>query len=126
MDNCIISLPTLITESVSPDGKTRKILVEMTDQSRVEAVLMEQHYGYSVCVSSQVGCAMGCVFCASTHKAVCTDDLTVAEIIGQVVIFGALTKEQIHSVVVMGAGEPLQNYDNVLQALQLLLRSCNL
>ena len=58
-DNCVISLPTLITESIAPDGKTRKILVEMSDQSRVEAVLMEQHYGYSVCVSSQVGCAMG-------------------------------------------------------------------
>lgn len=118
-DNCVISLPTLITESVSPDGKTRKILVEMTDQSRVEAVLMEQHYGYSVCVSSQVGCAMGCVFCASTQGGLYRD-LTVSEIIGQVVIFGALTKEQIHSVVVMGAGEPLQNYDNVLQSLQLL------
>ena len=98
-DNCVISLPTLITESVSPDGKTRKILVEMTDQSRVEAVLMEQHYGYSVCVSSQVGCAMGCVFCASTQGGLYRD-LTVSEIIGQVVTFGALTKEQIHSVVV--------------------------
>ena len=118
-DNCVISLPTLITESIAPDGKTRKILVEMSDQSRVEAVLMEQHYGYSVCVSSQVGCAMGCVFCASTQGGLYRD-LTVAEIIGQVVIFGALTKEEIHSVVVMGAGEPLQNYDNVLQALQLL------
>ena len=118
-DNCVISLPTLITESISPDGKTRKILVEMTDQSRLEAVFMEQHYGYSVCVSSQVGCAMGCVFCASTQGGLYRD-LTVPEIIGQVVIFGALTKEQIHSVVVMGAGEPLQNYDNVLQALQLL------
>ena len=79
-DNCVISLPTLITESVSPDGKTRKILVEMTDQSRVEAVLMEQHYGYSVCVSSQVGCAMGCVFCASTQGGLYRD-LTVSEII---------------------------------------------
>ncbi|MFR6482786.1 MAG: hypothetical protein ACLUPK_06220 [Veillonella sp.] len=67
-DNCVISLPTLITESIAPDGKTRKILVEMSDQSRVEAVLMEQHYGYSVCVSSQVGCAMGCVFCASKTR----------------------------------------------------------
>ena len=62
---------------------------------------------------------MGCVFCASTQGGLYRD-LTVAEIIGQVVIFGALTKEEIHSVVVMGAGEPLQNYDNVLQALQLL------
>ena len=62
---------------------------------------------------------MGCVFCASTQGGLYRD-LTVSEIIGQVVIFGALTKEQIHSVVVMGAGEPLQNYDNVLQALQLL------
>ena len=57
---------------------------------------------------------------APLHRVVYISDLTVSEIIGQVVIFGALTKEQIHSVVVMGAGEPLQNYDNVLQSLQLL------
>ena len=72
-DNCVISLPTLITESIAPDGKTRKILVEMSDQSRVEAVLMEQHYGYSVCVSSQVGCAMGCVYSVLLHKVAYTE-----------------------------------------------------
>ncbi|PQL19047.1 23S rRNA (adenine(2503)-C(2))-methyltransferase RlmN [Veillonella denticariosi JCM 15641] len=118
-ENCVISIPALITESIAPDGKTRKILLEMNDHSRVEAVLMEQRYGYSVCVSSQVGCAMGCVFCASTQGGLYRD-LTVAEIVGQVVIFGQIIKQPIHSVVVMGAGEPLQNYDNVLNALKLL------
>nr|WP_252893885.1 radical SAM protein [Veillonella denticariosi] len=62
---------------------------------------MEQRYGYSVCVSSQVGCAMGCVFCASTQGGLYRD-LTVAEIVGQVVIFGQIIKQPIHSVVVMG------------------------
>ena len=84
--NCIISIPKVITQSVSPDGKTQKLLLELTDHSRIEAVLMEQHYGNSVCVSSQVGCAMGCVFCASTQGGLFRD-LSVPEIVGQVVLF---------------------------------------
>ena len=117
--NCIVSIPKVITQSVSPDGKTQKLLLELADHSRIEAVLMEQHYGNSVCVSSQVGCAMGCVFCASTQGGLFRD-LSVPEIVGQVVLFSALKQEDIHSLVVMGAGEPLQNYDNVLQALKLI------
>jgi len=117
--NCIVSIPKVITQSVSPDGKTQKLLLELADHSRIEAVLMEQHYGNSVCVSSQVGCAMGCVFCASTQGGLFRD-LSVPEIVGQVVLFSALQQEDIHSLVVMGAGEPLQNYDNVLQALKLI------
>ncbi len=118
-EHCQISLPTIISESISPNKKTRKILVEFSDTSRVEAVLMAQHYGNSVCVSSQVGCAMGCVFCASTQGGLYRN-LEVHEIVGQVVLFASLLHEEIHSVVVMGAGEPLQNYDNVLNALRLL------
>lgn len=118
-EHCCITLPTIVTESVSPDKQTRKILIELSDQSRVEAVLMKQHYGNSICVSSQVGCAMGCVFCASTQGGLFRD-LTVSEIVGQVVLFASLIKEDIHSLVVMGAGEPLQNYDNVVNALRVI------
>ncbi|MCF0154738.1 MAG: 23S rRNA (adenine(2503)-C(2))-methyltransferase RlmN [Veillonella sp.] len=118
-DNCAISIPKVVTESVAPDGNTRKLLLEMKDGSRIETVLMAQHYGNSVCVSSQCGCAMGCIFCASTtgglHR-----DLEAYEIVAQVLLFASLLKEDIHSIVVMGAGEPLQNYDNVIAALTLL------
>ncbi|WP_251422117.1 23S rRNA (adenine(2503)-C(2))-methyltransferase RlmN [Veillonella agrestimuris] len=119
IEHCSISLPTVVTESVAPDGKTKKLLLQLADSSRIEAVLMKQHYGNSVCVSSQVGCAMGCVFCASTQGGLFRD-LTVAEIVSQVLLFAQLEGEDIHSLVVMGAGEPLQNYDNVLKALQLI------
>lgn len=122
MEHCSISLPTVITESVSPDRNTKKLLLELADLSRIEAVLMKQHYGNSLCVSSQVGCAMGCVFCASTQGGLFRD-LSVAEIVSQVLLFAQLEEEDIHSLVVMGAGEPLQNYDNVLQALQLIHES---
>jgi len=113
-DNCVISLPTLITESISPDGKTRKILLEMTDQSRVEAVLMEQHYGYSVCVSSQVGCRMGCTFCASTLDGLLRN-LTPAEMLEQVYRIQSSLGKRISNLVVMGAGEPMDNYDNLIK-----------
>ncbi|MCI6407741.1 23S rRNA (adenine(2503)-C(2))-methyltransferase RlmN [Veillonella caviae] len=117
--HCTITLPTIIAESISPEGNTRKLLLELSDGSRIETVLMAQHYGNSICVSSQVGCAMGCVFCASTQGGLFRD-LTVAEIVGQVVLFRKLADEAIHSLVVMGAGEPLQNYNNTVQALQLI------
>jgi len=63
--NCAISVPNIVTEKTTPDGQTKKLLLELADGNRVETVLMKQQYGNSVCVSSQVGCAMGCVFCAS-------------------------------------------------------------
>lgn len=117
--NCSMSLPKVLTQSVAPDGNTRKLLLELKDGSRVETVLMAQHYGNSVCVSSQCGCAMGCIFCASTtgglHR-----DLEAYEIIAQVLLFASLLGEDIHSMVVMGSGEPLQNYEQVVKALRLI------
>lgn len=118
-EHCTISIPKIITEKQAPDGKTRKLLLEFADQSQVETVLMEQHYGLSVCVSSQVGCAMGCVFCASTTGGLYRN-LEVHEIVSQVLLFGSLLKERIHSIVVMGAGEPLQNYEHTINALKIL------
>lgn len=118
-ENCIISIPRVIAEHVAPDGKTRKLLLELNDGSRVETVLMKQHYGNSVCVSSQVGCAMGCIFCASTVNGLYRN-LEVHEIVSQVLLFAYMLQENIHSLVVMGAGEPLQNYDNVMKALKFI------
>lgn len=118
-EHCLISLPKVLKESVAPDGNTQKLLLEMSDGSRVETVLMRQHYGNSVCVSSQVGCAMGCVFCASTQGGLFRD-LSSYEIISQVLLFEALIGEPIHSLVVMGAGEPLQNYEQVVKALRFI------
>ena len=117
--NCVISVPKVITEKTAPDGLTKKLLLEMADGNRVETVLMKQQYGNSVCVSSQVGCAMGCIFCASTTDGLYRN-LETHEIVAQVLLFGALLKERIHSIVVMGAGEPLQNYTNTINALRLL------
>ncbi len=114
-----ITMPTILSKQEAPDGKTIKLLIELDDKSQVETVLMRQYYGNSVCVSSQVGCAMGCIFCASTQGGLFRN-LHAHEIIGQVLLFSSLLKDDIHSVVVMGAGEPLQNYDNVLWALRFL------
>jgi len=105
----------------SADGKTSKYLLAFQDGMAVETVLMRQHYGNSVCVSTQVGCAMGCVFCASTLHGV-TRNLTSGEILAQVLYVNDLLKaEQAHvnTIVIMGAGEPLANYDNVLKFIRL-------
>ncbi|MBS4912710.1 MAG: 23S rRNA (adenine(2503)-C(2))-methyltransferase RlmN [Veillonella sp.] len=118
-ENCKISIPQVVTEKTAPDGQTIKLLLRFEDNNQVETVLMKQHYGNSVCVSSQVGCAMGCIFCASTTGGLYRN-LETHEIVGQVLLFGALLKERIHSIVVMGAGEPLQNYVNTIKALRFL------
>ena len=106
----------------SADGLTQKILLELPDGNAIETVLMHHDYGYSVCVSSQVGCDMHCAFCASgLHGAV--RNLTVAEIAAQVYLFDArlaAAGERVSRVVVMGSGEPMLNFDAVFEALQFL------
>lgn len=114
-----LSVPTVISEQIAPDKKTMKLLLELEDKSRIETVLMKQPYGNSVCVSSQVGCAMGCIFCASTQNGLIRN-LSASEIVSQVLLFSRLLQEDIHSIVVMGAGEPLQNYEEVIKALRFL------
>lgn len=118
-ENCQIGLPEIIDEKTAPDGQTKKLLLRLNDGSRIETVLMKQHYGNSVCVSSQAGCAMGCIFCASTTGGLYRN-LETAEIVAQVLLFASLLGERIHSLVVMGSGEPLHNYDNTIRALRFL------
>lgn len=101
----------------SKEDDTVKYLFSLGDGNLVESVLMKYKYGYSACVSTQVGCKMGCTFCAST-KAGFVRNLTSGEILGQIVTMNADMNIRIGHVVLMGIGEPLDNYDNVLDFLK--------
>jgi len=100
------------------DG-TRKYLFELKDGNLVESVFMRYKHGNSVCISSQVGCKMGCRFCASTLDG-WERNLTPAEMLDQIYAITRDTKERVSNVVVMGTGEPLDNYENLLRFLTLL------
>ena len=107
-------------EQVSKLDGTRKFLYQMRDGNCVEGVLMHYHYGYSLCVSTQVGCRMGCRFCASTLDG-CVRNLTAAEILGQVQCANRLLDgKRVSHIVLMGSGEPLDNYDEVIRFLRLV------
>lgn len=114
----------ILREQNSTDGLTSKLLIGLPDGNSVETVLMHHDYGYSVCVSSQVGCDMHCAFCASGLNG-CVRNLSAAEIIAQVYLFNERLRSKnamVSRVVVMGSGEPMLNYDNVLGALDFLHR----
>lgn len=104
------------------DG-TVKYLYALSDGNIIEGVLMRYKYGNTLCVSTQVGCAMGCRFCASTLGGL-VRNLTAGEILSQVLVVNALNEDKDHrgvtNVVLMGSGEPLDNYDNVTKFLNLL------
>lgn len=100
------------------DG-TKKFLFELPDGNVIESVWMQYHHGNSVCISSQVGCRMGCRFCASTLDGL-VRGLTASEMLEQVYQIRKITGERVDSVVVMGTGEPLDNYDNLLRFIRLL------
>ena len=100
------------------DG-TNKFLFRLFDGNMVESVLMKYKHGNSVCISSQAGCRMGCAFCASTIGGL-QRNLTASEMLGQVYQIQKITGERVSNVVVMGTGEPLDNYDNFLRFVRLL------
>ncbi len=113
----------IIKKLTSKDG-TEKYLFKLCDGNVIEGVLMNYKYGNTLCVSTQVGCRMGCAFCASTLGGLIRN-LTAGEILSEVtavnrMIGGNITKRQITNVVLMGSGEPLDNYDNVIGFLRLL------
>lgn len=110
-----LDLPKIYKRQDSEDG-TIKLLLEMGDGSKVETVLMRYNYGNVICVSSQVGCNMGCAFCASGLLKR-ERNLTAAEMMGEILVMNQLLepeKENVSHIVVMGTGEPFDNYDNVL------------
>lgn len=100
------------------DG-TRKFLFRLSDGNFVESVLMKYKHGNSVCISSQVGCRMGCRFCASTLDGL-ERNLTPSEMLDQIYAITRISGERVSNVVVMGTGEPLDNYGNLLKFLRLL------
>ncbi len=119
---CVIDRAARVDQLNSVDGKTSKFLLEFSDGVGVETVLMHQPYGNSICVSSQAGCNMGCTFCASTLHGM-VRNLTAGEMLAQTYYINDLlqkTGEKVDTIVIMGSGEPLTNYDNVLKYIRLL------
>lgn len=114
-----IDIPRVIYDQQSRTDGTRKCLFEFRDGSRVESVFMKYSYGNSICISSQVGCRMGCTFCASTRKGL-DRSLTAGEMLAQVLAMRNLTGEDINHVVMMGIGEPFDNYENMAGFLKLI------
>jgi 23S rRNA (adenine2503-C2)-methyltransferase len=104
---------------VSDKDGTRKYLFQLMDGNTVETVLMKYEYGSSICVSSQVGCAMGCNFCASAIGGL-ERNLTAGEMLGQLLEVQRESGEKINHIVVMGTGEPLANYSNLAKFIRLV------
>lgn len=112
----------LIDRQDSADGKTSKFLLEFLDGVAVEAVLMRQPYGNSICVSTQAGCNMGCAFCASTLHGLARN-LTAGDMLSQAIAINDMLHqdgEKVDTMVLMGSGEPLLNYDEVIKFLHLI------
>ena len=114
-----------IKEHYKSEDGTIKFLLELTDGSLIESVLMSYSYGYTLCVSSQVGCRMGCKFCASGLDGL-SRNLSAGEMLSEVIAANRFIKENLSSegkvgnVVIMGSGEPLDNYDNVVKFIKML------
>ena len=108
----------ILKKQESVDG-TKKYLFDVLDGNAIETVLMEYHHGKTICVSSQIGCKMGCKFCASTGIKFIRN-LTSGEIVEQILAVQRDEKTKISNIVFMGIGEPLDNYDNVLKAINIL------
>ncbi|MEG2316331.1 MAG: 23S rRNA (adenine(2503)-C(2))-methyltransferase RlmN [Clostridia bacterium] len=121
MEDCV-DLPLALRQAF-PSGKddTVKFLFTCQDGNLIEGVLMHYHYGYSLCISTQVGCKMGCAFCASTLDG-CVRSLSAGEMLAQVLLANRFLGERGHvsHIVLMGSGEPLDNYDQTVRFLRLV------
>ena len=118
-ETCFITAPQVARKQMSKQDGTIKYLWELNDGNCIESVLMRYHHGNTVCISSQVGCRMGCAFCASTIAGK-VRDLTPAEMLDQVLFTQLDSGVEISNIVLMGIGEPMDNLDNVLKFLQLV------
>ena len=116
-----ISRLEMLRKQVSAIDGTIKYLWQLDDGNAVETVVMHYKHGNTICISSQVGCRMGCKFCASTLEG-CVRSLTAGEMLGEVLAANRYLdgKDRVHNIVLMGSGEPLDNYDNVCRFLRLL------
>ena len=117
-ENYTICNYKILRKQESKDG-TIKYLFDVLDGNAIETVLMSYHHGYSICVSSQIGCKMGCKFCASTGINF-VRDLTSGEIVEQILAVEQDTGVRISNIVFMGIGEPLNNHNNVINAIKII------
>ena len=117
--HCTITVPTVARKQVSRVDGTIKYLWRLSDGNCIETVLMQYRHGNTVCISSQVGCRMGCAFCASTVAGK-VRDLTAGEMLDQVLFTQLDAGREISNIVLMGIGEPLDNRENVLRFLELV------
>ena len=117
--SCSLTCLKMVDERISKVDGTRKYLFGLEDGNVIESVWMQYRHGNSVCISSQVGCRMGCRFCASTLEGL-ERNLRPSEMLEQIYRIQSITGERVSNVVVMGSGEPMDNYDNLIRFLQLI------
>ncbi len=117
-ENTLVRIPEIEEKYISCDG-TVKYLLRLCDGELIEAVFMQYNHGNTVCISSEAGCAMGCKFCASTLGGL-SRKLTPSEMLGQVMKVQSDTGKKVSNIVMMGIGEPLDNYDNTVKFLHLV------
>ena len=118
-ETCLLTVPRVARKQVSAKDGTVKYLWELTDGNCIESVLMRYRHGNTVCISSQVGCRMGCAFCASTIAGK-VRDLTPGELLDQVIFTQKDSGALISNIVLMGIGEPMDNLDAVLKFLEIV------
>ena len=116
---CSLTCLRVVDEKVSNIDGTRKYLFALADGNIIESVWMQYHHGNSVCISSQAGCRMGCRFCASTLDGLARN-LRPSEMLDQSYRIQRITGERVSNVVVMGSGEPMDNYDNLVRFIRLI------
>ena len=114
-----IAFPKLYRRYTSKLDETEKFLFELSDGHRIESVFMAYHHGNTACISTQVGCKMGCAFCASTLSGLARN-CSSGEMVGQIAAIEKYTGKKISNVVLMGSGEPLDNYDEVLRFIRII------
>ena len=118
-ENYSLCIYNIIRKQESKTDGTKKYLFDVLDGNAIESVLMKYHHGYSVCVSTQIGCKMGCKFCASTGIQFIRN-LSSGEIVEQILAIERDENIRVSNVVFMGIGEPLDNYDNVVNAIRII------
>ncbi|OPJ61758.1 23S rRNA (adenine(2503)-C(2))-methyltransferase RlmN [Clostridium oryzae] len=113
-----IEIPNIVKSLVSQLDETVKLLYRFSDGNIIEAVVMKYKHGNTICISSQVGCRMGCKFCASTIDGM-VRNLSAGEMISEILCAEDFVKESISHIVIMGSGEPMDNYDNIIKFIDL-------
>ena len=118
-ENFYIGIPEVVGDYDSTVDQTKKVLFAFKDGNIIESVIMKYNYGNTICISTQVGCRMGCKFCASTLEGR-VRNLTAGEILAEVIVAQQVLGERISNIVLMGSGEPLDNFENVTKFLDLV------